>query len=528
MNSTIFNYTSLLILSVIWYISLVSASNFRPVKTYQFAKDEYYDTIKYEWDITPTDKVGMFDYSIQSNGAVSTLLMNSTDYNNWQNKYYPEWLKKHEYTFTYLNDDFRTFQCKSPVAACARYDIKFPDKKLYVVVLRTTLDADITYTFEDDLERLKSKSAKLIYDPKYASQNAVAATTINKITSTTNVPSSQTISSTVNNAVPPQTNSSSIEQNSNQNNGSNEVNDSNNINNNDNTDNSENKNGLNDIEGSSDNNKDINIKDNENNNEDEDKSKSKWLWPLIVFGTLFLLLLIALLYAFMNRKKRNEIDTTDNTYNNKSCELYYKDAQPKDKNLKAKIPYNPHHIVKRVAFNYKSDDIVIERDSILEINKRYNDGWAAVINPEDGKECLIPLIILEGDINEDMTNIPIEEKSSKNILATPESLYENKYISQKDYEEMKRNNEWIKNVKLMKYGKSDTNSEQIKFISHPVTETIENDISQSRTNDNRKSMVATVVNSNTELLSADHILEVCEEDEYDYEPEQGIIMKDDL
>jgi len=47
----------------------------------------------------------------------------------------------------------------------------------------------------------------------------------------------------------------------------------------------------------------------------------------------------------------------------------------------------------------------------------------------------------------------LEEKSSKNILATPESLFENKYISQKDYEEMKRNDEWIKKVKLMKQSK---------------------------------------------------------------------------
>jgi len=113
MNSEIFKYLSFLILSVVWNnILFVNASNFRTVKTYQFKPGQYYDTIEYEWDITPTDKVGMFDYNIQSNGAVSTLLMNSTDYYNWENYYYPEWVKKHEYTFTYLNDDFRTFQCK--------------------------------------------------------------------------------------------------------------------------------------------------------------------------------------------------------------------------------------------------------------------------------------------------------------------------------------------------------------------------------------------------------------------------------
>jgi len=236
-----------------------------------------------------------------------------------------------------------------------------------------------------------------------------------------------------------------------------------------------------------------------------------------------------LFYALAGRKKKNEIDNSNSLQNST---LPFGVIDNKSENVK--VPYNPHHAVKRVAYHYESDDIVVERDSILEITKRYNDGWAAVINPKDGKECLIPLIVLEGDINEDLTNIPVEEKSPKNILATPESLYENQYISRKDYDEMKRNDEWIKKVKLMKYGKPDASqniiidNEQFKYVSHPLTETIENDISQSRTNNNRKSMVATVVNSNTKLLNADHILEVCDEDDYDYEPEQGVIMKDDL
>ena len=131
----------------------------------------------------------------------------------------------------------------------------------------------------------------------------------------------------------------------------------------------------------------------------------------------------------------------------------------------------------------------------------------------------------------------MEEKSSKNILATPESLFENKYISQKDYEEMKRNDEWIKKVKLMKQSKPESthnmvigDNDQFKYISHPMQETkVENgiDTNQSTMINNRKSMVATVVNSNTELLNADHILEVCEEEDYEYEPEEGIIIKED-
>jgi len=131
----------------------------------------------------------------------------------------------------------------------------------------------------------------------------------------------------------------------------------------------------------------------------------------------------------------------------------------------------------------------------------------------------------------------LEEKSSKNILATPESLFESKYISQKDYEETKRNDEWIKKVKLMKQSKPESthnmvigDNDQFKYISHPMQETkVENgiDTNQSTMINNRKSMVATVVNSNTELLNADHILEVCEEEDYEYEPEEGIIIKED-
>jgi len=519
MNSKIFKCLSLLILSSIWNnnIPFVNASNFRTVKTHQFQKGEYYDTIQYEWDITPTDKVGMFDYNIQSNGAVSTLLMNSTDYYNWQNHYYPEWLKKHEYTFTYLNDDFRTFQCKSPVAACTRYDVKIPDKKLFIVVLRTTDDADISYTFEDNLERLKSKSAKLVYDPKYPPQPTVTSSS----SETPSDPSSQITSSVINNAVSPQTNST-VESNPNGINDANNINGNNTINGDANNTNNFNGNPFDNY-----NNNGINYYD--DTNKDVKDNKSKWLWPLIVFGTLFILLLASLLYTSMGHKKNNEINNS-NIYDSSILPISGSD----NRSEKAKVPYNPHHAIKRCAYRYESDDIAVERDSILEITKRYNDGWAAVINPKDGKECLIPLIVLEGDINDDLTNIPVEEKSPKNILATPESLYENQCISRKDYEEMKRNDEWIKKVKLMKHGKPDSaqnamvDNEQFKYVSHPINETIENDISQSRANNNRKSMVATVVNSNTELLNADHILEVCDEEDYDYEPEQGVIMKDDL
>jgi len=73
-------------------------------------------------------------------------------------------------------------------------------------------------------------------------------------------------------------------------------------------------------------------------------------------------------------------------------------------------------------------------------------------------------------------------------------------------------------------------NDQFKYISHPMQETkVENgiDTNQSTMINNRKSMVATVVNSNTELLNADHILEVCEEEDYEYEPEEGIIIKED-
>jgi len=252
------------------------------------------------------------------------------------------------------------------------------------------------------------------------------------------------------------------------------------------------------------------------NNYMKDDDGKSWVWLLIIFGTLFLLLLAALLFTQNKNKKRNikNLESDDEIAKNQ----YVNEA---GNVISTKIPYNPHHAVKRVAYDYKSDDVTIERDNILEITKRFNDGWVNAINPKDGKECLIPLIILEGDLIEDLSNVPSEEKSSKNILATPKSLYENEYISQKDYEEMKRNDEWMRKVKLMKHGKSESgqdivDSEQFKFVSHPIQETTieDNQIQQPL---NRKSMVATVVNSNTDLLNADHILEVCDEDDEDDE-----------
>jgi len=507
MNTATYCSLFLLIISIIWNKSLVvRADDYRTVKTYKFQKGQYYDTVKYEWDITPTQKVGMFDYFVSANHAVCTLLMNSTDFSNWENKYYPQWLEKQDYNFNYLSEDLRPFMCRSPVAACQRYGVKYPDNKLYLVVLRAPTDDDTTYLLKDVVDKYQtSSSAKLVYDPLNPPITTKTTTTTKTTSKTTVKPSTTTVATPTNSAV----SSSIIEELTNDD-----------LNNKNNTD-TQNK----DVN-ENDNNKVI---DNNDKSNDEDSDNKGWIWLTIVFGTLFLLLLAALLFTSYKNKKRNENNDSQN--NNEITQNQYRNEAGK------LSKYNPLHAVKRVAYNYKSDDVTIERNNILEITKRYNDGWATAINPKDGKECLIPLIILEGDLNEDLSNVPYEEKSSKNILATPKSLYENQYISQKDYEEMKRNDEWMKKVKLMKYGKPESgqdivDSDQIKYISHPIQETtLEDNTDQAQGPSNRKSMVATVVNSNTDLLSADHILEVCDEDEDDdddYDPDQGKVVKENI
>ncbi|ORX82293.1 hypothetical protein BCR32DRAFT_267730 [Anaeromyces robustus] len=487
----------------------------RLVRTHTFYKGEYYDTIKYEFDITDTQKIGKLDYDVSSDGAVTTLLMNSTEYDEWTNKYYKQWLQQPDYNFSYLNNDLNEFMCRAPVAACKKYDVKYPDRDLYVVILKDPRKEKTYYEYRDDVEKYQNSTtvAKLVYDPMNPPLTTSLPASYSSIVSN--------VATSIIPSVPTQ--SSSLTANPN----------NNSVNNSTSTDNI-------------DNNKDKtnnNNKDNNNNNKDKDKGKSYWYWYLIG-GLALLLVLGSIMFAFLNHNKKKQQKLNSNEELHEEDLIIQNDYGKGPDGIETKaaaIPYNPHHAVKRVAYNYKSDDITFERDNIIEITKRYNDGWASAINPKDGKEYLIPLIILEGDLNEDLANIPYEEQSSKNLLATPESLYENNYISQKDYEDMKRNDEWIKKVKLMKQGKPESihniivggdSSEQFKYLSHPMQETtIESKLiepDQSMTKGTRKSMVATVVNSNTELLNADHILEVCdEEEEFEYEPEQGVIMKED-
>jgi len=123
MNTATYCSLFLLIISIIWNKSLVvRADDYRTVKTYKFQKGQYYDTVKYEWDITPTQKVGMFDYFVSANHAVCTLLMNSTDLSNWENKYYPQWLEKQDYNFNYLSDDLRPFMCRVNISFFFSYN----------------------------------------------------------------------------------------------------------------------------------------------------------------------------------------------------------------------------------------------------------------------------------------------------------------------------------------------------------------------------------------------------------------------
>jgi len=502
-RSTIFNFL-IIIFSVILNLSLVKSQteeelkkleDFRLVRNYLYTKGNYYDYIKYEFDITPTRNVGKFDYYVFSNNGVYTLVMNRTEFELWKNQYYDEWLNDPTHDLqkyvSYLNSDNTKFMCMSLTAAC-QCSVQFPDKELYIVNVKNPTFESNTYVFKDNFNKYKNdaNAAKLIYDPvnppvtSSQSSSLNTSSIINVITGTS-IPVQQTVS------IDPSKATDRL--------------------------NEKNKNDINDGIKSP-----INNKNNDGNN---------WWWWLIGGIILLLITLAILLYAIMHRDKNDNLRGVNDIYSLRQSDYDINDADAKV------VAYNPSHAVKRVAYNYKADDVSFERDNIIEISKRYNDGWANAINPKDGKECIIPLIILEVDLCEDLSNIPCEEKSSKNILATPESLFENKYISQKDYEEMKRNDEWIKKVKLMKHSKPESthnmmgDSEQFKYVSHPMQETkVEDgmDSDKSVKGNNRKSMVATVVNSNTDLLNADHILEVCEEEDYEYEPEEGVIIKEDL
>eukprot|EP00833_Pecoramyces_ruminatium_P006329 jgi/Orpsp1_1/1180361/evm.model.c7180000073097.1 len=498
MNNTIISF--LFIFFIIYNFSFVKSQaqaedeikdtkDFRAVRDYKYTKGNYFDYIKYEFDITPTRNVGKFDYYVFSDNGVYTLVMNRTEYDLWSSKYYDQWLNDPTHDLqkyiSYLNTDNTKFMCMSLTAAC-QCSVQFPDRELYVVNVKNPTFEDNRYFFKDNFTKYKDDptAAKLIYDPVNPPAESNQTTSSSLIASIS--PSLTTQQTT---SIDPSKTTESINGNNNDVNGTNSS----------------------------------IIK-----NKSDDSS---WWWWLIGGIILLLIILALLLYALMHRNKKDKpreiVDEDSLSQNNYSG----------SENDAKVVAYNPHHAVKRVAYNYKADDISFERDNIVEITKRYNDGWANAINPKDGKECIIPLIILEGDLSEDLSNIPYEEKSSKTILATPESLYENEFISQKDYEEMKRNDEWIKKVKLMKHSKPESthnmigDNDQIKYISHPMQETkVENgiDIDQNKIGNNRKSMVATVVNSNTELLNADHILEVCEEEDYEYEPEEGVIIKEDL
>jgi len=478
------------IFSIIWNNSYTRAQDenskdFRDVRNYLFTPDNYYDVIKYEFDITPSRNVGKFEYSILSDKGVYTLVMDRTEFELWESKYYDQWLNDpshdiNKYT-SFIDTDHNKFICQSFTASCSS-DIIFPERELYFVNIKNPTFETSTYIFKDNFQKFKDDptAARLIYDPVNPPAQTTNGNMSSVLMTSTNTAAKQTPSSS---------NSSGAGENG--------------------------------------------ISDSVSNNK-IDKDDNNWWWWLIGGIILLLVLLAILIYSLMHHNKKDKMREINELPDEDS--LNQNNSSGSETEAKA-IAYNPHHSVKRVAFNYKTDDIKFERDNIVEITKRYNDGWASAINPKDGKECIVPLIILEGDLSEDLSNIPLEEKSSKNILATPESLFENKCISQKDYEEMKRNDEWIKKVKLMKQGKPESthnmvigDNDQFKYISHPMQETkVENGIDNDQSNmiNNRKSMVATVVNSNTELLNADHILEVCEEEDYEYEPEEGIIIKED-
>jgi len=102
----------LLILSVIGNKSLfVKADADRIVREAKFEKGQYYDVLEYEWDITPTHDVGIYEYSVSSNHTLYTLLMNSTDFYNWEHTYFQQWLINDDYNFDFLNKDLKSKMC---------------------------------------------------------------------------------------------------------------------------------------------------------------------------------------------------------------------------------------------------------------------------------------------------------------------------------------------------------------------------------------------------------------------------------
>jgi len=359
----------------------------RLVKSHKFTKGEYYDTIKYEFDITDTQKIGKLDYDVSSDGAVATLIMNSTEYYEWTTKYYYQWLQQPEYNFDYLNNDMRDFMCKVPVAACTRYDVKYPDRNLYVVIVKDPRKEETNYEFKDDVDKYQNSTtvAKLVYDPLNPPLNETPTTLPISYSSITNIASSivsnQPTQSSSLNADPDKLNQPNKPNNS-TNNGIDKTNDK---------------------------------------NKDEKNKKNHWYWYLIG-GLALLLVLGSLMFAsIMHHNKKKQENINNEVFHDENLIIQnqnsFGNGSDGIENKGTAIPYNPHHSVKRVAYNYKADDITFERDNIIEITKRYNDGWASAVNPKDGNEYLVPLIILEGDLSEDLSNIPYEEKKFEKYIS---------------------------------------------------------------------------------------------------------------
>jgi len=109
------------ILSFIWNTSYTRAQDeylkyFRIVKDYLFTPDNYYDVIKYEFEITPSRNVGKFEYYIFSDKGVYTLVMDRAEFELWENKYFDEWLDDpshdiNKYT-SYIDTDHNKFICQ--------------------------------------------------------------------------------------------------------------------------------------------------------------------------------------------------------------------------------------------------------------------------------------------------------------------------------------------------------------------------------------------------------------------------------
>jgi len=166
MKSTIYCIFLLILSIIIGNKSLfVKANTDRIVRNTKFEKGKYYDVLEYEWDITPTQNVGIYEYFVSSNHTLCTLLMNSTDFYNWEHTYFKQWLINEEYNFEFLNNDLKSKMCMSPVTTCKKDNINFPYNKLYVVILRMPYE-EPSYIVKDGIDTVNSsKSAKLIYDP---------------------------------------------------------------------------------------------------------------------------------------------------------------------------------------------------------------------------------------------------------------------------------------------------------------------------------------------------------------------------